>query len=140
MNENNQNRLEILGKLIRERDLATQSELQEQLASEYGLTTTQASISRDLRKLGVLKAGGFYRLPEIRTSASGSHISFHRAGPHLLVLRTGPGEASRSAYVIDQSKTNGVVGTIAGDDTIFVALADQSEHIVHSIKNLFTQL
>lgn len=84
-----------------------------------GVDSTQATLSRDLNRLGVKKVHGVYRLP-----GSSASLQITPAGPNLLVLKTLPGRASALAAEIDGSMLDGMVGTVAGDDTIFVATRD----------------
>jgi transcriptional regulator of arginine metabolism len=94
-----------------------------------GYAVTQSSVSRDLRDLGVLKASGRYVMPpdEI-TRANGNFgalAQFVRqilpAGTCLTVVKTTIGAAASVAVAIDKAEWPEVVGTISGDDTIFVA-------------------
>lgn len=106
------------------------------LLQHSGFVVTQSSISRDLRDLRVAKVAGEYRLPEAtRNSSDVERVlseSVERvtpAGEHLLVLHTKIGDAPRVALALDESGWPEIVGTIAGDDTIFLAIhgvADQS--------------
>src|SRR5690606_22688188 len=87
-------------------------------------------ISRSLAKLNVVKVDGYYQLPAIETVQieSQSNVGAIRilsAGDNMLVVRTGPGSASRFAFIIDNAHIPGVVGTIAGDDTIFLAVSQK---------------
>jgi transcriptional regulator of arginine metabolism len=99
------------------------------LLKKEGYDVTQSSISRDLRDLGVLKASDGYVLPsEDVTRTHGdfdSLIQFVRevktAGPCLTVLKTTIGAAQSVAVAIDKAEWPEVVGTISGDDTIFIA-------------------
>jgi len=94
-----------------------------------GYAVTQSSISRDLRDLGVLKAGGRYVMPsdEIRRANGdfGALAQFVRqilsAGTCMTVVKTTIGAAGSVAVAIDKAEWPEVVGTISGDDTIFVA-------------------
>ena len=99
------------------------------LLKKEGHDVTQSSVSRDLRDLGVLKAAGGYVLPSedtTRTNANFSALSqFVRAikpaGHCLTVIRTTIGAAQSVAVAIDKAEWPEVVGTISGDDTIFIA-------------------
>jgi transcriptional regulator of arginine metabolism len=92
---------------------------------------TQSSVSRDIAELGLIKAGGIYRQPS-RLSADRHDPDTERiregvlmteaAGANLIVIHTPPGEANRVAVAIDRLQWEEAVGTIAGDDTIFVAV------------------
>ena len=119
-------RLKKVAELIRSAPIASQGELLASL-QEQGISTTQSSISRDLQKLGVVKRKGYYRIPEI-VPADGQGVDMLRAesaGPNMIVLKTSPGSASRVGLIIDQACVPEVLGTIAGDDTIFVAVRDE---------------
>lgn len=90
-----------------------------------GVGATQSSVSRDLTQLGAVRQGGRYVLPsrvqlslDVDTSVVLSAIA---AGPNLLVVRTLIGSATRLALEIDHQEWEEVVGTVAGDDTIFIA-------------------
>jgi len=111
--------------LLRNADLGNQSELVRRLR-KAGIRTTQASISRDLTEMGVVKVDGVYQLPQLEPGQSMllDRLRAERAGDHMLVLRTSPGHAQMAAVYIDRAKISEVIGTIAGDDTIFVAVAD----------------
>jgi transcriptional regulator of arginine metabolism len=117
--------------LISTRAIRTQEELAEALAAE-GWDVTQSSVSRDITSLRLIKMNGVYRRP--RTSASAINPDLRRiadgvltvepAGEALVVLHTPPGEANRVAVALDRLAWSDVVGTIAGDDTIFLAVKD----------------
>ena len=102
-----------------------------------GVTATQATLSRDIKELGLVKraSDGAYQRPTATTPASGATASgFSRAVTEfvtgvdrvqqLVVLRTGPGQAHAAAVAIDRAQLTDVVGTIAGDDTILVIARD----------------
>jgi transcriptional regulator of arginine metabolism len=98
------------------------------LLSGSGYKVTQASVSRDLDRLGIRKVGGRYSLPEKRLDSTGSEkLTLHRAGDNLVIARCAPGMASAAAVRIDALRLSEVVGTIAGDDTIFIAVAGPEE-------------
>jgi len=119
--------LSILGKGIVHR----QAELT-RLLQKRGFAVTQSSVSRDLRELGVLKAGGRYLPPPSETAHAYGNLgglapfvrSVRAAGPSLTVLRTSTGAAQSVAVALDKAEWPEVVGTISGDDTIFIATAD----------------
>ena len=99
------------------------------LLQRDGYAVTQSSISRDLRDLGVLKAGGRYVMPPDEIARAngnfGSLAQFVRqilpAGTCLTVVKTTIGAAASVAVAIDKAEWPEVVGTISGDDTIFIA-------------------
>lgn len=108
--------------LIRTKNIGTQSELAE-LLSKARFTVTQSSVSRDLERLGVIKVNNFYALPETSEERSESGLlSLELAGENLIVARCASGLASAVAVKIDGAQIVEIVGTIAGDDTIFIAV------------------
>ncbi|HYJ92658.1 MAG TPA: hypothetical protein VEV84_15215 [Pyrinomonadaceae bacterium] len=113
--------------LIVTRPVARQDELAQLLANQ-GFSVTQASVSRDLEKLGVTKINGRYvrQAPNGRPSPYGP-ISFTEAGENLIVIKCASGLASAAAVRIDAAAIPEIVGTIAGDDTIFVAVKGAKE-------------
>jgi transcriptional regulator of arginine metabolism len=121
--------------LLRRGHVASQEELAERLAGK-GIATTQPSLSRDLRELGAGKVGGHYRLPGGGDAAAGAEalaevLDFVReakaAGPHLVVVTTTVGAAQPVAIALDGAHFPEVVGTVAGDDTIFAACRSAAE-------------
>jgi transcriptional regulator of arginine metabolism len=123
-----QRQQEIL-KLVRSRHVHTQDELAEALQG-VGIETTQVTLSRDIRELGLVKtAQGYQELssapspPNVFEMAEEFLLSI-RVARNLVVLKTSPGTASPLAVALDQANWPEVVGTIAGDDTILVITAD----------------
>jgi len=125
-------RLSVLRHLLEEGQISTQEELVAELRAQK-FVVTQSTISRDLSRLNAIKtrdAQGniVYRLPEdvntptmvAPSGLKGLLLSVRHNGS-LIVIRTPPGSASLVARQLDQSRPEGVLGTIAGDDTIFVA-------------------
>jgi transcriptional regulator of arginine metabolism len=119
--------------LISTRAISTQEELAEALATE-GWDVTQSSVSRDIAALHLIKAGGAYRRPTAvvvpadpnERRISDGVLSAEPAGDAIVVLHTPPGEANRVGAALDRLAWPDVVGTIAGDDTIFLAVKDGS--------------
>jgi len=117
--------------LISTRAIHTQEELAEALAGA-GWEVTQSSVSRDIAALRLVKVDGAYRRPprgsitqdpdERRVAES--VLSCEPAGDVLIVLHTPPGDANRAAVALDRLAWPDIVGTIAGDDTIFLAMKD----------------
>jgi transcriptional regulator of arginine metabolism len=115
------------------------------LLKKEGYEVTQSSVSRDLRDLGVLKASGGYVLPANDVSRTngdfGALAPFVRgiktAGPCLIVLKTTIGSAQSVAVALDKAEWPEVVGTISGDDTIFIA-TDSSRAQAKIIERLRT--
>lgn len=109
--------------LIRARPIATQEELRS-LLEKAGLSATQSSVSRDLEELGVVKHHGHYTVPRTNGAAAHGLLSLDLAGENLIVARTEPGLASAVAVQIDGAAIVEIVGTLAGEDTIFIAVND----------------
>jgi len=108
--------------LVQARRITTQDKLLH-LLQRAGVPATQSSVSRDLEELGIVKHRGFYRLPQAPDAASAAGLlSLVPAGDCMLVARCEPGLASAIAVEIDRARISEIAGTIAGDDTIFVAL------------------
>ncbi|MFQ5503792.1 MAG: arginine repressor [Planctomycetota bacterium] len=116
--------LEILGRA----PVASQEELRLALARR-GIHSNQATISRDCRELALVKTREGYALPvnaSPRPRSSLRNVIATRLAGTLVVLKTPPGRASMVAFEIDRSEHRDVVGTIAGDDTVFVATPSQA--------------
>ena len=109
--------------LIAAAPVAKQEELA-RLLTARGFSVTQASVSRDLERLGVVKANGRYVSVRPTNGDSGAFgpVTFNEAGDNLIVINCGSGLASAAAVRIDAGAIPEIVGTIAGDDTIFVAV------------------
>lgn len=110
--------------LIRARNMETQDELTESL-SKKGFSATQSSVSRDLDELGIVKINGHYSLPQAQTKQDFGLFSLEAAGENLIVAKCGSGLASAVCVRIDRTKIAEITGTIAGDDTIFIAVKDR---------------
>lgn len=144
-------RLEALKIIISSSEMSCQDELLRALANE-GFHVTQATLSRDLKQLKVAKAASMngryvYVLPNEtmykRVSSPRSamqmlntpgFLSIQFTG-NLGVIRTRPGYASQIAYNIDNSGFECILGTIAGDDTIFIAVREGTNR-VELVRNL----
>ena len=133
-------RLEALKMLISSMELSSQEEVLKELEKE-GFKLTQATLSRDLKQLKVAKAASMngkyvYVLPNetmyrrVTTPRKATemmqrsgYISVNISG-QLAIVKTRPGYASALAYDIDNSDSPYILGSIAGDDTIFIALRE----------------
>jgi transcriptional regulator of arginine metabolism len=114
-------------KLITAARIGRQEELAEALEKK-GFLVTQSSISRDLLELGIVKLGGYYALPQKPQAAMVFGLtSLEIAGENLVVARCEAGLASACAVRIDAAQIDEVIGTIAGDDTIFIAVRGTKE-------------
>ena len=125
--------------LVEQRPIRTQQELAAALR-ERGFRTTQATISRDVAELGLIKAGRpgtqAYAIPpllreadssgedRIRTLLHDMPVEIREAGT-MLILKTLPGSAHALAAALDRARWSEVAGSIAGDDTVFVAFSDR---------------
>jgi transcriptional regulator of arginine metabolism len=109
--------------LIRAIPIGTQADLRTML-ERSGVAATQSSVSRDLLELGVVKHHGRYTLPRTDGAAVRGLLSLDHAGDSLVIARTVPGLASAVAVDIDAAAIPEIVGTIAGEDTIFIAVRD----------------
>lgn len=120
--------------LISTRAVRTQEELADALTAD-GWQVTQSSVSRDIAALRLAKVEGVYR----RAPASSSRardpdelriaegvLTAEPAGDALVVVHTPPGEANRVGIALDRLAWPEIIGTIAGDDTIFLAVSNQA--------------
>jgi len=126
-------RRSVLAKIIREQVVGRQSELVAMLR-KHGHVATQSSVSRDLRELGVAKLGDRYVLPDTAPAPKNDFSTLKQfvnalltAGTNLTVLKTTTGSAQSVAVAIDTACWPEVVGTISGDDTIFIATTGARE-------------
>jgi transcriptional regulator of arginine metabolism len=137
MSDLKERRQRAMADLIRSDMLASQEELGDRL-SALGFAVTQATISRDLEQIGAVKvrrAGQLsYALPDQVQAAPGPHLAavlrdFVRSvdtAANLVVIKTPPGSAHLIGVALDQSSYAEIVGTICGDDTIFIACRSAS--------------
>jgi transcriptional regulator of arginine metabolism len=145
MNDFKERRQRTIADLICNQALASQEELAERLGA-LGYAVTQATISRDLEQLGAMKVRRngqlSYSLPDQVRDAPAPRLaavfrdwvrSIDIAG-NLVVIKTPPGSAHLVGVVLDQSQLPEIVGTICGDDTIFVACREKAESISLSEK------
>jgi transcriptional regulator of arginine metabolism len=133
-------------KILREHAVARQADLV-RLLRKQGHEATQSSVSRDLRELGVIKAGDRYMLmTEVREAVNDDFsalASFVRevqpAGASLTVVKTTIGAAQSVAVAVDRAQWPEVVGTISGDDTIFIATygASQQQKLLQRLHSVF---
>ena len=111
--------------LIAARRIGTQDELRE-LLERTGVEATQSSVSRDLLELGIVKHHGHYSLPQSSNGAGARGLlSLDVAGDSLVVAKCEPGHASAVAVEIDRAGLDEIVGTLAGEDTVFIAVRER---------------
>ncbi|HWF87893.1 MAG TPA: hypothetical protein VN659_03635 [Pyrinomonadaceae bacterium] len=120
---NKRDRQQKILSLIKARPIGTQEDLRA-LLERAGVPATQSSVSRDLEELGVVKHHGHYTLPRTNGAPARGLVSLDHAGDSLVIARTIPGLASAVAVEIDAAAIPEIVGTIAGEDTIFIAVRD----------------
>jgi len=133
-------RQQALMELVRTQPLASQHEIQEHL-SQLGYEATQSTISRDLEELGLVRirdseghlkygwpndTAALGAASRLRTLLSEFLVSVASSG-NLVVLKTTPGAANAVADVLDRASMEGVLGTIAGDDTVLVVAPSERD-------------
>ena len=138
MNDLKERRQRAIANLIRSDALSSQDELAERL-SALGFAATQATISRDLEQLGAVKVRRdgqlSYALPDdLRNAPSPRLAAVFRdwvrsveAASNIVVVKTPPGSAHLVGFALDNSDLPEIVGTICGDDTIFIACRSAEE-------------
>ena len=123
--------------LIKEYNIDTQEELQAKL-KEFGFNVTQATVSRDIRELGIVKSnngdGNYkYRVSKEHATVEISSkfvfilrqaVSSVACANNLIVVKTYSGMGSAAGAAVDQMELNGVIGTLAGDDTLLIIASD----------------
>jgi transcriptional regulator of arginine metabolism len=110
--------------IVRQRPVHTQQELARALAAQ-GLGATQATVSRDIQELGLIRTADGYR-PGAPLSVVTELVLSMRQVQFLAVIHTPPGTANVVARAIDESELEGIAGTVAGDDTVIVVLGDDA--------------
>ena len=133
LNARKQHRQQTLLRLVTEKRLATQQDVVRALRGA-GFAATQATVSRDIVELGLVKVprdGAHIYAPPAGVPASGGLERLRRfceeypvqgaVAGNLVILKTPPGTANALAIALDTSGFSDVIGTIAGDDTVFVA-------------------
>ena len=148
----NQRQAKIL-EIISTKDIETQEQLLQEL-QEAGFYSTQATISRDIKELRVVKELTNFGTYRYTTSAKDGTNTFsarlntifrecitsYDYAQNIIVIKTMPGLASAAASAIDGMNMSVVVGTLAGDDTVFVVMRDNNAAATFcgEIKNLLS--
>ena len=121
-------RHELILNIIKENKIRTHEALVEELASR-GVTVTQATVSRDIKELGIVKVpdaqGSIYAVSarwDNPLKKYASDVEKVTEAGNLVIIRTNPGMASAVAAAVDREMHSEIAGSIAGDDTIFVAV------------------
>ena len=125
----------LLLNLVQTQNIQEQSELQE-LLKERGFDMPQATLSRRLKNLKIAKVGGVYKIIELNVGTLPPVLNMQVSEFGTIVLHTHPGQANALAYVLDQkyvnfsqqnNKQSGILGTIAGDDTVLVIIRGKKD-------------
>lgn len=138
-------RLSAIRQLVEHEAVHSQEQLRQRLVA-VGFDVTQATLSRDIKELGLVKraADGSYQPAGAEASSPASAVvALSRAlgeyllsvdlSQQLLVVKTGPGQAQLLGLAIDRARLPEVVGTIAGDDTILVICRDgRTAHVART--------
>jgi transcriptional regulator of arginine metabolism len=115
--------------LLAEQDIENQSQLLQQL-KQRGISVSQPVLSRDLRALDVAKQSGVYRIHESERvtplTALKSLLRSVQPASHFLMVSCEPGAASAVARALEAEAVDGLVGTLAGDDTVLVATSSHA--------------
>jgi transcriptional regulator of arginine metabolism len=109
-------------KIIEAEAVGDQAALASRLVSK-GHVLTQSTLSRKLKALGVRKMKGRYVVPRLLASGDWENVEVVPVPPNLVVLRTAPGMANALGVQLDGMALEGIVGTVAGDDTLFLAVS-----------------
>lgn len=130
------NRRESIRRIISEQSVEKQSQLLEALA-EKGIRCTQATLSRDIKAMGIIKQIGpdgryRYALPAAPAGSVGQKmqtilresVQSVACAQNLVVVKTLSGMANAAAVVLDEMQIDALVGTLAGDNTVFMAMKD----------------
>ncbi|MBL7481461.1 arginine repressor [Legionella bononiensis] len=136
--------------IVQSSKIAEQMELQQYLKAR-GYDVPQATLSRRLKKLNIAKVSGVYKVVDFKSSNLPMILGINISEYGLIVLHTEPGNANSIGYYIDQkyvdyhsfeNKDSGILGTIAGDDTLLLIIKSKSylDKVVHLLKNEFPYL
>jgi transcriptional regulator of arginine metabolism len=128
-----------IAKLISQMPISAQQQIVDLLAAE-GISATQATVSRDLDELGAIKVKGpsgtsVYAIPELPKDQTATEGYLHRVmgewvvevvySSPIVMLKTPPGCAHVVASAMDRAKPEGILGTVAGDDTVMVLASEK---------------
>lgn len=135
LNMHKEKRQKAILNLVSRQRVANQSELA-QLLSSQGFSVNQSSVSRDLLELNITKLNGAYATV---TNENSEVLSIGIAGNNLVIVKTEAGMASAICVKIDRENFKEIAGTIAGEDTIFVAVKDEKlqKEVIKLIWKLF---
>jgi transcriptional regulator of arginine metabolism len=128
-------RQESIRSIVSTGNVGTQTALLKLLRGR-GVRVDQSTLSRDLQELGVTKRQGLYVLPEATATRraepalDAAVLSYTACGPHMIVIRTVVGAAQALAVKIDNAAEPSIAGTLAGDDSIFLATKNRRSQAV----------
>jgi len=143
-------RQETILKIISENKICTQEGLQEKL-KEYGFAVTQATVSRDIKSLDLIKnitPDGTYCYAQKTQDASPRAVKYRAIfvetvvsvdhGQNIVAVKCHTGMGNAACAAIDKMEFEGVVGTLAGDDTVFILMrdSDQAVQLVQKITDM----
>lgn len=155
--KNKNDRLEAIRQIVSQQDVKNQEQLMNMLA-ERGFEVTQATLSRDLKKMKISKVANTYGdyvyvMPNHAILKHGGETSHSVRQPrygfeslnfsgNMAVIKTKPGYAASLAYDIDNGDIEGVLGTIAGDDTLLMILTEDAnrQEIKHILEPIISSL
>ena len=128
-------RLKAIVDLIRTQEITSQEQLLEELLARK-IDVSQSTLSRDIQELGLAKSGGVYTVMGLEPARSSDEtirrtlrefLSDVAVAQNIVVLKTGPGHASTVSRAVDEAGWEEIVGSLAGDDTIFLAVRTVKE-------------
>lgn len=145
-------RQSVILEIIAEQDIETQNQLMDALAKR-GIKSTQATLSRDIKDMRLIKelgSNGRYRyiaaakpesndIEQLLKKILKESMVHYDIAQNLIVIKTLPGLASAAASAMDKMEIDGLVGTLAGDDTVFMAMRDNAtaQSLYHEFEILF---
>lgn len=139
------NRQQLILDIIKGKKISTHEQLVEELKNR-GVVVTQATVSRDIKELGIIK------VPDEKGSIYAAAKEWHnplqkfstdvvdvKNAQNIVVIHTKPGMASAVAAAVDSEMKSEIVGSIAGDDAIFIVVPDSktAEHLTNTLKQYF---
>ena len=134
-------RQNVILEIIASSDIETQNQLMQALAAR-GVSSTQATLSRDIKELRLVKElapSGRYRYAPASHDEAGEHSERCETAMNIIVIKTLPGLVNAAGSALDRMDIPALVGSLAGDDTAFLAMRDvkSAESLCEEIKKLF---
>ena len=133
--------------LVRSGEIASQEDLMRGLRARH-IDVSQSTLSRDIQELRLAKTGGVYTVVDSESAAKPSDESFRRiireflvdvaVAQNIVVVKTGPGHASTVSQALDEAGWPEAIGTIAGENTVFIAVRSEKDgkKLEHRIRDL----